>query len=409
MNRRVILILFYISILLMMTLLGFMGDLSNESYDLAMKYFSSTDIETGIKFFRFSLLPWTLYRILIIIILYHMIFSMGYKTVVDRINGKIKNSFLRLMAATILINIFLNIIKLPFHIVAGFMRDRYFQISGMDFLTWMARHWASVSISILLFSLSLSLILTLINRTKRYRISVPLVFIAIALFLSVVYPRVITPLFYETGKIDDPVLKAKILNLVERAGIKEADIHVVYKSRYRLTANAYFTGTGPRREIYLYDTLLKRFTHDEILTILAHELVHYNEEHLLIGVLLGAAGLFFLIPLLNFTAVKLFHCDIKWFTFPEGLPALLFTLSIMLYFIKPIENSFSRIIEKRADIKSLELIENCKAFTKMETKLAVINRSNILPHPLFVFFYNTHPPVLDRIKSAEKHIKNKEN
>jgi STE24 endopeptidase len=409
MNRRLILLLSYIITLLLMTLLGYMGDLSNESYDTAMKYFSSSEIETGKNFFRFSLLPWTLYRIMIITVFFYLIYSSRYKTLINWIKGKVKNSFLRLLTSTALLYIFLNLLKLPFHIIAGYVRDRSFQVTEIDFMTWLIRHGVSVLISIALVSLSLSLILFLINRTKRYILYVPLMFAAIALVFSVVYPRVVMPLFYDTGEVDDPALKSKIMDLVERAGIEEVDLHVIYKSRYRITANAFFTGTGPRREIYLYDTLLKKFDHDEILTILAHELVHYNEEHVLIGVLLGAAGLFIFMPFLNFTAEKLFHRDIKWLTLPEGLPALLFILTIMLYFIKPVENSLSRIMERRADINSFELIENRDVFIEMEKKMAVINRSNILPNPLFAFFYYTHPPVLDRIKSAEQYRGNKDN
>lgn len=391
--------------LLLMALLGFTGNINRESYELAMKYFSSTEIETGKKFFRFSLLPWTLYRILIITILFYMIKSNRHQKVTNWIRARVKKNFLCLMASTALLYLFLNLIKLPFHIIAGYIRDRSFLVTEIDFMTWFSRHLLSVTVSITLVSLFLSLILSLINRTKGYIISVPLAFAAVTLTLSVVYPRVVTPLFYKTGEVDDPALKAKIINLVERAGIKEAGVHVVYKSKYRMTANAFFTGTGPRRDIYLYDTLLKKFEHDEILTILAHELVHYNEEHVLIGVLLGTVGLFVFILFLNFISANLFNRDIKWLSTPEGLPALLFTLTIILYIIKPVTNSISRTMERRADIKSLELIDNREIFTEIEKKMAVINRSNILPNPLFVFFYYTHPPVLDRIRSAEKHRK----
>jgi STE24 endopeptidase len=409
MNRRKFLLLLYVTTLLILTLLGFAGDISQESFERATKYFTISEIETGKNFFRFSLFPWTLYRIVVITILFYMISSMRYKRIIQWIEGKVKNSFLRLLLSTLLLYAFIRLLKFPFHVIAGFLRDRIFQMTDIDFMTWFIRHWASSAISLILVSLFLSLILIIINKTKKYIFTVPVTFAVIALSLSVLYPRIITPLFYETGKVEDPALKGKIMDLVERAGIREAEIHLLYKSRYRMTANAYFTGTGPRREIYLYDTLLKKFDHDEIITILAHELVHYNEEHVLIGIILGAAGFFLLLPLLNFAAVFLFDRDIKWFTLPEGLPALIFTLTIILYFIKPIENSISRIIEKRADTQSFELIEKREVFIEMEKKLAVINRSNILPNPFFAFFYYTHPPVLDRITNAEKHESGKKN
>ncbi len=405
MNPRLFLLISYIITLMLLTLLGYLGDLSSESYNLATEYFSASEIKTGKQFFRFALIPWTIYRILIIVILFFLINSKKYLGFVKGINQKIKNSFLRLLITILFFTFFLNLLKIPFSIIAGFMRDRYFQVTGIDFLTWLTRHSASAIISIGIFSISIALILFIINRTRRYLITVPLVFIIIGLALSVVYPRVVTPLFYETSGVHDPALKGKITKLLHRAGVKEVDVHLVYKSRYRMTANAYFTGTGSRREIYLYDTLLKKFTHDEILSILAHELIHYNEEHVLLGIFMGGIGLLLFIPLLNFAAFRLFGRDIRWLTLPERFPALLFSLTILLYFIKPVNNAISRVMERRADIKSFELIENRDVFTRMEEKLAVVNRSNILPNPLYTFFYYTHPPVLERIKTAKNSAK----
>lgn len=42
-------------------------------------------------------------------------------------------------------------------------------------------------------------------------------------------------------------------------------------------------------------------------------------------------------------------------------------------------------------------------------KLSVDNLSNLYPHPAYVFFNYSHPPLLERVKAIEQIIGSKEN
>ena len=45
--------------------------------------------------------------------------------------------------------------------------------------------------------------------------------------------------------------------------------------------NAYFSGIGKVKRIILYDTLLEKMNHDEILAVLSHEAGHWKKKHIL--------------------------------------------------------------------------------------------------------------------------------
>ncbi|HBE43360.1 MAG TPA: peptidase M48, partial [Bacteroidales bacterium] len=56
-------------------------------------------------------------------------------------------------------------------------------------------------------------------------------------------------------------------------------------SRRSTKSNAYFSGFGKKKRIVLYDTLLKEFTEEEIVAVLAHEIGHYKKKHVLISLI----------------------------------------------------------------------------------------------------------------------------
>ena len=52
------------------------------------------------------------------------------------------------------------------------------------------------------------------------------------------------------------------------------EVYSVDASRRTTAANAYVTGLGPTKRVVLYDTLLDRYSRDEIRMVVAHELGH---------------------------------------------------------------------------------------------------------------------------------------
>ena len=108
----------------------------------------------------------------------------------------------------------------------------------------------------------------------------------LGLVFSILYPILITPIFYNYKPIDEGSLKTKIVNLCEHAKIKVENVYVINESKYSGHTNAYFTGWGENRKIFLYDTLIKNHTEEEVISVLGHEIGHWTHNHeltLLVG------------------------------------------------------------------------------------------------------------------------------
>jgi len=76
------------------------------------------------------------------------------------------------------------------------------------------------------------------------------------------------------------------------------------------------------------------------------------------------------------------------------------------YFLKPIYMALSRRFEYQADLFSLKLLKTEKPMIDSLKRLVTDNLTNINPHPLYVRFHYSHPPITERILFLEKAVKN---
>jgi STE24 endopeptidase len=71
--------------------------------------------------------------------------------------------------------------------------------------------------------------------------------------------------------------------------------------------------------------------------------------------------------------------------------------SLLGFFAQPLESAISRRFEREADDFALELIETAKPMSSALKRLASDNLANLSPHPLYAWFYYSHPPLVERI------------
>ena len=170
--------------------------------------------------------------------------------------------------------------------------------------------------------------------------------------------------------------------------------------------NAYFTGIGKSKRIVLFDTLLESHTDEEILAVLAHELGHWKKKHihkqLLLAEFLSLVGFYVAANLLEWPLMY------RTFGFLEPIPYVgLFLMGALFsplgYFIQPPASAISRKYERQADDYSLALIQRAEPMVKALKRLAADNLSNLTPHPLYAWFYYSHPPLAERVERLKAH------
>ena len=170
-------------------------------------------------------------------------------------------------------------------------------------------------------------------------------------------------------------------------------------------ANAALTGLGRTRRIIVSDTLLSRYSDDEVEGILAHELGHLVRRDIWRGMALhvavAGAGL-----LAASRALAALASPLGWTGESDvaGLPALLLTTGAVSLALRPLSNAFSRRMERQADRFAIELTGNPAAFASAIERLGEQNLSEERPPRLARWFFYTHPPAAERVAAAKARL-----
>ena len=125
------------------------------------------------------------------------------------------------------------------------------------------------------------------------------VVVAFTLFMQMLVPTVIMPLFNKFTPLPDGDLKAKVAALLERTGFRTKGLFVMDGSKRSSHGNAFFAGFGRAKRIVLFDTLVSRLQPAEVEAVLAHELGHYKLHHIVKGMLITSAMGFVMLPVLG--------------------------------------------------------------------------------------------------------------
>ena len=220
-----------------------------------------------------------------------------------------------------------------------------------------------------------------------------------SVFLQVVVPTFVMPLFNKFSPLEDPTLAERVGRLLERCGFRSKGLYVMDGSKRSSHGNAYFTGFGAAKRIVFFDTLLSRLAPGEVEAVLAHELGHYKLRHVLKGMLLGWAAMFAMLGALGLLAAQ------SWFyaglgvqtqTFALGLLLFLLVASEFTFFLQPLTSLYSRRHEFEADAYAAA---NASApeLVRALVKLYQDNAATLTPDPLHSAFYDSHPPAAARI------------
>jgi len=225
------------------------------------------------------------------------------------------------------------------------------------------------------------------------------------IFLIFVAPVLIMPLFNKFTPLREGELKEAIHSYADSQNFKMKGVFKIDGSRRSSKSNAFFTGFGKYRRIALFDTLIKRHTTSELISVLAHEMGHYKKGHILkyMAIEILTKGLMFFILSLFiknpnlFTAFKMQEVSIYAGLFFFGF---LYAPINMIFSI--FANFLSRKHEHEADIYAITTYKKPEDFISALKKLTIDNLSNLTPHPLKVFFSYSHPPILERIEAIRK-------
>jgi STE24 endopeptidase len=220
--------------------------------------------------------------------------------------------------------------------------------------------------------------------------------VAVGALFATLAPVVLAPIFNDFTPLPDGETRNDVLELAEAAGVKVGEVYSVDASRRTTAANAYVTGLGPTKRVVLFDTLLSRYSRDEVRVVVAHELSHVRHRDVLRGIAYAA-----IVGPPGALAVQ----RLSWALSaergtPSSVPVLALAAAIVTGPTGVLANRLSRAIERRADEYSLELSRAPEAFIAFEHRIAVQNVADLRPPQLVTALLATHPPTTERIGAA---------
>ena len=273
----------------------------------------------------------------------------------------------------------------------------------MSIFAWFADDIKKGILSLAIFIVFIqALYFFLRNFTETWWIWIAVFYLFATIILARVAPLVIIPLFFKYYPVGDE-LKERIIELSRKCGIRVLDVYKIDFSKKTNKLNAAVVGMGPTRRVLLADNLIENFTDDEIAGVLAHEFGHHKMFHVWKILAFGALSTF-----VSFFVLYLVSSGVAGALGAEHIydmkifPAFMLILFLAGFLLMPLQNGFSRHLERNADLFALEAIQNRGVFISLMTKLAERNLADPNPPKLVKILFYDHPPVSERIKMAEK-------
>ncbi|MCG8578285.1 MAG: M48 family metallopeptidase [Bacteroidales bacterium] len=298
-----------------------------------------------------------------------------------------------------------SVIGLPFSIYGTFVIEERFGFNKTTPITFVMDMLKSTLLSVLIGGPLMALVIWLYSIAGNYFwLYAWMVISGFTIFMTMFYTSLILPLFNKQTPLEAGELRDAIESFSVRAGFKLDNVFVMDGSKRSTKANAFFSGLGSRKRIVLYDTLIKDLKTDEIVAVLAHEIGHYKLRHTLwgtitgviqMGIILFVFGLVVGSPLLSQAlgvAEPNFHIGILAF-------------GILYSPVSFIAGIFMTILSRKNEYAADAFANGFGLGEALIGGLKTISSnalSNLTPHPWYVFFHYSHPPLLQRIRAIKR-------
>jgi len=289
------------------------------------------------------------------------------------------------------------ILSLPFELYTTFKLDKKYGFSNMTPALYIKDTIKSAILFLVFGSLIIAGIALIIENLPLWWIWGFVFIFAVIILINMIYPLVRDKMFDKFELLKDKELESKIEKLLDEVGFKSSGVFSVDASKRDNRLNAYFGGLGSTKRVVLFDTLIQKLTHNELLAVLGHELGHFKNGDILKNIGIMGIVMFIFFAIFGNLNDELF-LGLSLNNEPYAIIAVFLLFSpILSFFLMPLVSLISRHNEYAADEFGSNL-QSKDDLVNALLKLANENKSFPLSHPLYVFFYYSHPPLVERFK-----------
>ena len=296
------------------------------------------------------------------------------------------------------------IFSLPFDLYKTFLLDREYGFSNIDFKTYLVDQVKAAVLFFVFGSLIVALVSWIMITFANWWIWAFIAVFIIVLFVNMIYPTLIAPIFNKFTPLENEDLRNSIEQLLSKAGLKSSGVFSLDASKRDSRLNAYFGGLGKSKRVVLFDTLIEKLDKRELLAVLGHELGHFKHKDIIKNIISSGFMLFIMFAIFGNLPQDIFlELGISNGVYMTIILFLLFS-PVLSFLFMPVFGLISRKNEYAADEYGSEC-ESKEALSSALMKLANENRSFPLSHPLTIFLYFTHPPLVERLRKLGVDIK----
>jgi STE24 endopeptidase len=296
------------------------------------------------------------------------------------------------------------VLMLPMTIYEGYFREHKYGLLNQTFGPWFKEQLIGLAISVVGISLFVALLMGIVRKLGRnWWVWAAIGSIVVILFIQVIAPVYVFPLFNTYSKLENPAVRDPILSLARANGIPAKDVYEVDASRQSNRVSANVSGFLGTQRITLNDNLLRRCSMAEIEVVMGHEMGHYVLNHSY-----KFALFLVLMALLDFWYLNwaLGKCLARWgatwnvreITDVAVLPLAVLLLTLFSFVMTPVFNTAVRMQEMEADRFGLNAAQQPDGEAEVDLKLGEYRKMSPTPLEEIVFF--DHPSGRTRIATA---------
>lgn len=316
----------------------------------------------------------------------------------------IGNEILLALAFFGVIMIVSDILGIPFQWYSTFVIEEKYGFNKTTVKTFILDKLKGYVLGVVIGGVLLSVLLYLIHTMgPNFWIWFGVIAATFILVINMFYTSLFLPLFNKLTPLEDGALKTAIEAFAKKVNFPLGNIFVMDGSKRSAKANAFFSGIGKKKKIVLYDTLITNHTTEELVAVLAHEVGHFKKKHIIWSYLISIVQVFLVLFVLS---LMIFNEDLS-IALGGRVQAIhlnLIAFGILFSPISGITGLFMSLLSRKnefeADAYAKETFDG-NALANALKKLSVDSLSNLYPHPAYVFFHYSHPPLLQRLKALK--------
>ena len=297
-----------------------------------------------------------------------------------------------------------SILVFPLTVYEGYFREHKYGLATQTFGPWMGDQLKGLGVGLVLGGLIATLLFGVVRRLqKTWWIWGAIVATLFMIFVTLIAPVYIVPIFNKVTRLNDPKIVDPILSMARANGIPAKDVFQIDASRQTTRMSANVSGFAGTMRITLNDNLLRRGSPEEIQAVMGHEMGHYVLHHIY------TAMMFFLIVIV--VAFAYLRWSLQWALQRWGekwqirgigdtavLPLVVLLASIFFFVLTPILNTFVRTQEYEADMYGLNTSRQPDGEAQADIHLGEYRKMDPGPVEEFIFF--DHPSGRNRIYAA---------